>query len=78
MISDIPPNPLTPVEIEALRMLAAGLTHQEIAERERVGSTAITNRINRASRKLGTVTTVHTVVVALRRGYLKDSPYARR
>jgi DNA-binding NarL/FixJ family response regulator len=64
--------PLTPVEIEALRMLAAGLTHQEIAERERTGSTAISNRIARAGRKLGTVTPVQTVVVALCRGYLKN------
>jgi DNA-binding NarL/FixJ family response regulator len=70
--------PLTPVEIQALRLLAAGLTHQEIAERENVGSTAITNRVTRAGRKLGTVTPTQTVVVALCRGYLKKSPYARR
>ena len=71
-------NPLTASEVETLRMLAAGLTCQEIAEREFTGSTAISNRVARDGRKLGTVTTVQTVVVALCRGYLKNSPYARR
>ena len=71
-------NPLTPKEIETLRMLAAGLTPQQIAAREYAGGTAISNRIARAAVKLGTTTTTHTVVVALCRGYLKKSPCDRR
>lgn len=63
-------NPLTPSEVETLRMLAGGLTNKQIAARERAGSSAIANRIARASVKLGTHTTVQTVVVALCRGYL--------
>lgn len=77
-ISDVPPNPLTDKEVETLRMLAAGLTPQQIAARDYVEGTAVSNRVARAAVKLGTKTTTHTVVVALCRGYLKNSPYARR
>lgn len=70
--------PLSVNEIETLRMLAAGLTTSQIARRLMLGPTAITNRVSRAARKLGTTTTVNTVLVAFRRGYLAESPYARR
>lgn len=78
MASEPEPNPLTAKEIETLRMLAGGLTPKQIAAREYAGGTAVSNRIARAAVKLGTKTTTHTVVVALCRGYLKTSPYARR
>lgn len=70
--------PLTAIEIETLRMLAAGLTVRQIARRHLVGPTSITNRVSRAAKKLGTSTTVNTVLVAFRRGYLSNSPYSRR
>lgn len=63
-------NPLTPTEVQALRMLAEGLTTRQIAGRLHRSPTSITNRVSRAARKLGTTTTVNTVLVAYRRGYL--------
>lgn len=65
-------NPLSPCEVITLQMLAAGLTTKQIATREHVGGSAVTNRMSRAARKLGTTTATNTVLVAYRRGYLSD------
>lgn len=69
-----PPNPLNAREVRVLRMLASGLEVKQVAHRERVGHEAISNRIARMKRKLGTETTIQTVVVALICGYLRDAP----
>lgn len=71
-----PSNPLSRSEREALRMLAAGLTVRQIAARLHLSPTSITNRVSRAARRLGTTTTVNTVLVAYRRGYLAEAPCA--
>lgn len=70
-VEAVPTNPLSTSEVQALRMLAVGLTTRQIADRLKLSPTSITNRVSRAARKLGTTTAVNTVLVAHCRGYLR-------
>lgn len=65
---------LTEVELEALRDLAAGLTHNEIAEQRGVSPATIKKRLERAREVLGARNAVHAVAIATRRGLIFTDP----
>ena len=65
---------LTEVELEALRDLAAGLTHNEIAEQRGVSPATIKKRLERAREVLGVRNAVHAVAIATRRGLIFTDP----
>jgi len=65
---------LTEVELEALRDLAAGLTHNEIADQRGVSPATIKKRLERAREVLGAKNAVHAVAIATRRGLIFTEP----
>lgn len=65
---------LTEVEVEALRDLAAGLTHNEIADQRGVSPATIKKRLERAREVLGARNAVHAVAIATRRGLIFTEP----
>lgn len=65
---------LTEVELEALRDLAEGLTHNEIAEQRGVSPATIKKRLERARDVLGAKNAVHAVAIATRRGLIFTDP----
>lgn len=65
---------LTPAELEALRDLAEGLTHNEIADRLRVSPSTIKKRIERAREVLGARNAVQAVAIATKRGLILQDP----
>ena len=65
---------LTEVELEALRDLAAGLTHNEIADQRGVSPVTIKKRLERAREVLGARNAVHAVAIATRRGLIFTDP----
>jgi LuxR family transcriptional regulator len=62
------------VELEALRDLAAGLTHNEIADQRGVSPATIKKRLERARDVLGAKNAVHAVAIATRRGLIFTEP----
>lgn len=65
---------LTKVELEALRDLAAGLTHNEIADKRGVSPATIKKRLERARQVLGGRNAVQAVAIATRRGLILTDP----
>jgi LuxR family transcriptional regulator len=65
---------LSAVELEALRDLASGLTHNEIADRRGVSPATIKKRLERAREVLGARNAVHAVAIATRRGLIFTEP----
>lgn len=63
-------QPLTPGQLDALRLAAAGYTSRQIAAR--IGSTeqGIHLRIKEATVRLGARSRTHAVVIALHRGLI--------
>lgn len=65
---------LTEVELGALRDLAEGLTHNEIADHRGVSPATIKKRLERARDVLGAKNAVHAVAIATRRGLIFTEP----
>lgn len=65
---------LTEVELEALRDLASGLTHNDIADQRGVSPATIKKRLERARDVLGARNAVHAVAIATRRGLIFPDP----
>ncbi|MCU0733220.1 MAG: LuxR family transcriptional regulator [Hyphomonas sp.] len=65
---------LSDVELEALRDLAAGLTHNQIADQRGVSPATIKKRLERARQVLGARNAVHAVAIATRRGLIFSDP----
>lgn len=65
---------LKEVELEALRDLAAGLTHNEIADKRGVSPATIKKRLEHAREVLGARNAVHAVAIATRRGLIFTDP----
>jgi DNA-binding CsgD family transcriptional regulator len=65
---------LTKVELEALQDLAAGLTHNEIADKRRVSPATVKKRLERARQVLGGRNAVQAVAIATRRGLILSDP----
>lgn len=57
--------------LEALELLASGLTPQQAARKVHVTNQAINMRVRRAANRLGTTTAIHTVLEAYRRGLIE-------
>ena len=64
-------EPLTRVELEALALLAAGLTNREIAERLRWSVGTVKKYVQRILEKLDVSDRTQAAVVAVRRGLLE-------
>src|SRR5262245_8064007 len=69
---DETPPPLTPVEHDVLRLMAAGLTNREIAGRMRWSVATVKKYVQRVLAKLGVPDRTRAAVVAVRRGLLAD------
>jgi LuxR family transcriptional regulator len=65
---------LSDVELEALRDLAAGMTHNEIADQRGVSPATIKKRLERAREVLGARNAVQAVAIATRRGLIFSDP----
>lgn len=61
-------------QVLVLRMLAAGLQQQEIADRLVMSKTGVGSRVHRAVQVLGARTTAQAVYLATRRGLLDNVP----
>jgi PAS domain S-box-containing protein len=61
-------RPLTPRELEAVRLVAAGLTEGAIAEALYISPLTVHTHLRNAMRKVGAHTRAHLVAIALRRG----------
>jgi DNA-binding CsgD family transcriptional regulator len=59
-----------PGELDVVRMLANGLTITAIARRLHIATSAVSQRLARAAARLGTTSTVQTVLACERRGLL--------
>jgi LuxR family transcriptional regulator len=74
LASAVGQHALSEVELEALRDLAAGLTHNEIADLRGVSPATIKKRLERARDVLGARNAVHAVAIATRRGLILRDP----
>jgi DNA-binding NarL/FixJ family response regulator len=63
-------DPLTPVELELLRLLSQGLTNRQISERTRWSVGTVKKYVQRLLDKLGAVDRTHAAALAIRRGLL--------
>lgn len=60
-------QPLSPGQLDALRLIAAGYTSRQAAHRLQTTETAVNLRLKEAVTRLGARTRTHAVVIALRR-----------
>lgn len=65
---------LSAAELNTLRDLATGMTHDEIAYRQSVSPAAVKKRIERARKVLGARNAVQAVAIAARRGLIITNP----
>ena len=68
----MPANGLTPREHEVLAAMAQGLTNQGIAHRLGLRRQTVNNYSSQIYRKLGVRSRVEAVLLAERRGWLRD------
>ena len=64
------PDPLTDREVEVLKLLAHGLTNQEIADRLVIGVTTVYSHVSNILSKLHLATRTQAALYALREGYV--------
>jgi NarL family two-component system response regulator LiaR len=64
------PDPLTEREVEVLKLLAHGLTNQEIADRLVIGVTTVYSHVSNILAKLHLATRTQAALYALRAGYV--------
>jgi DNA-binding NarL/FixJ family response regulator len=70
-----PVNPLTPRELEVLRLAAAGRRNREIADELEVSIQTVKNHISTLLHKLGVPNRTHAVTYAVRQGWIAlDEP----
>lgn len=72
--SEPPPIPLTPRELEVLRLLAQGLDNAAIAERLVVTKQTVQNHVSNIYGKLGVTTRTEAALYAIRHGLVRVSP----
>jgi NarL family two-component system response regulator LiaR len=68
------PDPLTEREVEVLKLLAHGLTNQEIADRLVIGVTTVYSHVSNILSKLHLATRTQAALYALRQGYVPLDP----
>ena len=66
--SEIPPEPLTPREIEVLRLLADGLGNKEIASRLGISEHTVKYHVTSIMGKLGAASRTEAVTLGIRHG----------
>jgi len=71
------PEPLTPREVDVLRLMAGGLANREIAEALSIGEETVKTHVASILAKLGADQRTRAVVVALRRGLVALDDVAR-
>ncbi len=64
------PNPLSPRELEALKLLADGLTRAQIAEQWGVSVGTVHNHLRLVHAKLSVRSTSQAIAIAFRHGWL--------
>jgi DNA-binding NarL/FixJ family response regulator len=64
------PDPLTPRELEVLRMMSGGLSNREIAEAFHVAEGTIKNHVSNILSKMGVRDRTRAVLKALEQGYV--------
>lgn len=65
------PSPaLTPRESDVLKLLAEGLSHEEIARRLNIGTETVRTHVRKATERLGAATRTQAVATALRQGLI--------
>ena len=64
------PDPLTEREVEVLKLLARGLSNQEIADRLIIGVTTVYSHVSNILSKLHLATRTQAALYALREGYV--------
>lgn len=64
------PDPLTPREIEVLRLMAGGFSNREIAEAFGTGEATVKSQVSSLISKLGVRDRIRAVLCALEKGYL--------
>ena len=69
-----PPLPLTPREIEVLRLLAQGLDNEAIAQRLVVTKRTVQNHVSNIYGKLGVTSRAEAMLYAIRHGLVQISP----
>lgn len=69
-----PARPLARRELQALHLVAAGITHAEAARQLVMTPKGFTATVNRAMRKLGARNAPHAVLLACRAGLLDGRP----
>jgi DNA-binding NarL/FixJ family response regulator len=74
----LPANPLTPRELEILRLIASGERNQEIAAHLGIGVQTVKNQVTTVMHKLGAPNRTRAVTYAVRQGWLvlDDDPAA--
>jgi len=65
---------LSESELEMLRDIAKGMTHNEIADARRISPATVKKRLERAREVLGARNAVHAVAIATRRGLILTDP----
>lgn len=65
-------DPLTPAEMPVMRLIARGLTNQEISEQLRISEHTLSGRVTSIFSKLGAKNRAHAAALALRRGILTE------
>jgi DNA-binding NarL/FixJ family response regulator len=71
-IAERPPaNPLTPRELDILRLIAAGESNQEIARHLDIGVQTVKNHVRTVMHKLGAPNRVRAVTYAVRQGWIE-------
>lgn len=66
---------LSDEELETLRHLATGMTHEEVAEVMDVSAGAVKKRLERARKILGARNAVHAVAIATKRGLIMPTEF---
>lgn len=69
-----PPLPLTPREVEVLRLLAQGLDNEAIARRLVVTKRTVQNHVSNVYGKLGVTSRTGAMLYAIRHGLVRVSP----
>lgn len=64
-------SPLTPREIEVLRLIASGHTYEQTGKRLNVSANTVGTHVKKAYRKLGVHSAGAAVMLAMREGILK-------
>jgi DNA-binding NarL/FixJ family response regulator len=76
-IAERPPaNPLTPRELDILRLIAAGESNQEIARHLDIGFQTVKNHVAAVMHKLGAPNRVRAVTYAVRQGWIELDDHA--